>query len=216
MGTLQEVRRGIQDLGLALVPGKGIRGRSLALSRFKGLHAGQSVAILGNGPSLIGHDLSLLKRTIGTNRTLRVHPSPTYQVCLEHVHADAAPVEYMKLAREGKLFVAGAWEMGHVIPLLNGGPVKFSRDLEEGVVTQIGTTGSVIYAAVQIAAFMGYAPIFLVGVDLAGPHFDGTPASRHLARQNELFAHVPSDVEVRVVGESKAWFPRVSFEEAIA
>lgn len=185
------------------------------LARFRNIHAGKSVAIIGNGPSLNGHDLTSLSRTMTTNRALALIPQPTYHCCLERTHALREPEVYTRLAKAGKLFVAGDWEQGHVIPLLNGGPVKFSRDLEEGVVTQIGTVGSVIWAALQIASYCGYNPLYLIGVDLAGPHFDGSPASKRLADQNSLFKFVPADVEVYVVGEdSKAAFPKRSFMEA--
>lgn len=189
----------------------------MTLARFFNIHAGKSVAILGNGPSLIGHDLTRLPRIISTNRALSLVSNPTYHCCLESTHALREPVVYQALAKAGKLFVAGEWEQGHVVPLFNGGPVKFSRDLTEGVVTQIGTVGSVVYFALQLAAWMGLSPIYLVGVDLHGDHFDGTPASPHLQRQNELFRHVPADVEVyRTSPDSLAKFPYRSFEEACA
>jgi len=187
------------------------------LARFKGSGKGRCF-VLGNGPSLAKTDLSRLVDvpTCTTNRALSLYPNPTFHCCLERIHALSAPEVYAQLAKAGKLFVAGDWDLGHVVPLLNGGPVKFSRDLTDGAVTQIGTTGSVVFFALQVAAWLGYGPIYLLGVDLAGPHFDGTPASKHLIAQNSLFRHVPADVEVYTVGESKAIFPRRSLEEAIA
>lgn len=190
--------------------------RDVVLSRFKGSGKGRCF-ILGNGPSLANLDLSALAGMVvfTTNRALSLYPSPKYHVTLEKAHALREPAAYEALAKAGKLWTAGEWSIGHVVPLLNGGPVSFSRDMTHGVVTQIGTTGSVIYAALQLAAWMGYGPLYLIGVDLAGPHFDGSPASKNLIAQNSLFRHVPADVEVYVVGESKAIFPKRTLEEAI-
>jgi hypothetical protein len=190
------------------------------LARFKERHAGIPVALLANGATLAQHDLSRLPcSTIGMNRSYDLHWS-YYHVCLEKAHADRDPVTYAAMARDGRLFVAGEWPMGHVMPILSEKVTRFSRDLEQGVVTQIGDIGSVAFVAVQVAAYLGFRPLYFLGLDLGGDHFHGDwPASKKVDRQRYLFRHVPLDIadEVYVVGspDSPAPFKHLGFEEAL-
>ena len=187
------------------------RAGRLKLGAFRGWNAGEPILILGNGPSLLTYDLGQWRGlSLGTNRSHRVHQS-TYHMALEQKYEAGL----MKL--KCPVFVAGTgWRVGYECPILSATVTTFSRDMEHGVVIGKGTVGSVVFAAIQLAAYMGASPIYLVGVDLAGPHFDGTPASKHLTRQNELFALVPKDVEVYAVPPSLSVFPKKEWSEVIA
>lgn len=194
----------------------------IALSAFRNLHQGEPVAILGNGPTLADHDLARLTcKTIGTNMSW-LKALATYHVAVEHGQAGRDPGVYRGLDAMGRLFVAGGgWNIGHVMNILNPhhGAPEFSRDIEDGVVVSMDGCGSVVYVAIQLAAYMGFTPIHLLGVDLYGEHFHGRWAtSEMIERQNELFAHVPEDVKVYVVGspESRARFPKLTFEAVAA
>lgn len=141
-------------------------------------------------------------------------PSPTYHVGLEPVHYHAAPEYHERMAKKGTLYTVGAgWPVGRNLAFGSG---TFSRDVfKDGVVTQIGNVGSVFYAALQVAYTLGYRKVYALGLDLSGPHFDGTPASPVVEEQNKLFQHCPSDLEILVAGspESRAIFPKVDLEE---
>lgn len=193
----------------------------VALAAFKDRHRGQPAVILANGATLKDHDLSRLScRTIGINRSYDLHDAD-YHVCLERAHALRDPEAYVKMARAGKLFVAGEWEIGHVMPILSERITRFSRDIPSGVVTQVREIGSVSYAALQLAAWLGFSPILFLGLDLAGGHFHGDwPASKTIHRQRELFLHTPPDIAraVYVVGSpnSKAPFNHLTYDEALA
>lgn len=182
----------------------------MKLGDFRGRLAGQPVVILGNGPSLLHHDLAAWKgATIGTNRSHRVHAS-TYHVAAERRY------EAELSALKCPVFVAGmGWQNFMEVPILDARVTSFSRDIEQGVVVCKGTVGSVLFAALQIASWLGARPIYLVGVDLAGPHFDDSPASKELIRQNELFRLVPKDVEVFAVPPSLSVFPKKEWIEVI-
>lgn len=188
----------------------------MALGSFRGRHAGEPCAVLGNGPTLADHGhRDIPCQIIGTNRSWTILPAD-YHIIAERKHFDVWKGMATTLVR-GPLFTAG--DMGlsercHTIPLLRDG-TTFSRDMEQGVVVSIGRAGSVVFAAIQLAVYLGFGPIYLLGVDLYGDHFDGTPASKELHLQNELFRLVPKDVEVFVVGspESKAVFPKRTWEE---
>lgn len=172
--------------------------------------------MLANGPSLVNVDIARINLPImGLNRSWKVCDSPAYQVCLETSHYQAAPEFYERMAREGKLYVAGSsWKIGKVLAFGGG---TFSRDVfKEGVVCELNQVGSVFYASLQVAYTLGYRTIYALGLDLGGPHFDGSPASPNVERQNQLFKHVPDDLEVFVAGspESRAIFEKRSLEEA--
>jgi hypothetical protein len=176
------------------------------------------LAVLCNGPSLASHDLSRIKIPVmGLNRSHAVYPSPDYHVTLDGDHYRQTPKWYEAIAKLGKLYVAGeCWTIGKVLPIRKD--CEFSTDLKLGVVTELGGVGSVFYAALQVAYGLGYREVYALGLDLGGGvHFDGTPCSPHVERQNELFRHLPSDLTVRVVGspESRANLPRMTFAEML-
>jgi hypothetical protein len=148
-------------------------------------------------------------------------------VVLERWHYENDPGWHEDMASCGRLYTAR--EKGlHVPPgsdwpdgthILDFGRGRFSRDVfKDGVVCSLYGVGSVAYAALQVAYTLGYRKVYALGLDLGGPHFDGSPASPKVEEQNRLFAHVPEELEVVVAGspESKAVFPKVSVEEVYA
>jgi hypothetical protein len=172
-------------------------------------------AILCNGESLNRHDLSCITLPVwGLNRSWKVYPNPERQVVLETTHYAANPSWHERMAQEGRLYVVGEWPCGHLLRFAESG--TFSRDVfKDGVVTQLHGVGSVFYAALQVAYTLGYREVFALGLDLQGAHFDGTPASPNVARQNAMFVHVPEDLKVWTCGspESRAVFEKCGFEE---
>lgn len=195
----------------------------MSISSYANLHRGDTVMILGNGPSLPINPHIPVRWSIGTNRSWKRHTS-AYHLVAELEHLMRAPGEYVHMASQNRLWVIGrGFPYGHVIPLIEArnGVEPFSRDMERGVVVSHGDVGSVVYAAIQMAAWMGFSKIYLLGVDLHGDHFDGSKASKELERQNELFRLVPEDVRSRVfiAGSPESMcdvFEKVSFEEVCA
>lgn len=174
------------------------------------------LAILANGPSLPSKDDLARVRIpfMGMNRSWMRVPNPDYHVGLEPVHYHANPKYHERVAKSGGLYVVGSgWPCGRKLEFGSG---TFSRDVfKDGVVTQMNNVGSVFWAALQVACTLGYRTVYALGLDLYGPHFDGTPASAYVERQNEMFRFVPDDLKVFVAGspESRAIFPHVSIEE---
>ena len=201
------------------------------IHQLRGTRSGD-VAILGNGPSLKSHPLhSIPSRVdvIGTNQSWRESESD-WHVALElaQMWKPGARRVYEEYAKEDMLIVAehpgtegaGAWPCGIKVRLLNRTPgcIPFSRDLSRGLYEGIDGVGSVVYAALQVALWLGYAQpgtIYLVGVDLQGNHFDGSGAVG-VERQAPLFslaAQCMAGINVRVVGIDSgctAW-PRIPF-----
>lgn len=173
------------------------------------------LALLANGPSLAMHDLTRVKLPMmGMNRSWKLVPDPLLHVGLETIHYHAAPDYFDRMAKKGGLYVVGAgWPVGKQLQFGSG---TFSRDVfKDGVVTQLNNVGSVAYAAIQVAYSLGYKELFMLGLDLDGPHFDGSPASGNVVAQNSLFAYFPSDLKVWVCGspESRANLEKCDFSE---
>ena len=141
---------------------------------FVNLHMGETGIIAGNGPSLNDVPLCFLRKypSFGTNWCF-LHPTwtPTYYVAVDpsnnrgdyinHVN-EMKSVKFIGEKIIGKM---GAWRVSKAIMLSTRGnkhEIPFSYnpfmdDLWEG--------WSVTYVALQLAYFMGFKTILLVGVD---------------------------------------------------
>lgn len=151
------------------------------MASFKDKHLGQRCFILGNGPSLNRTDLSLLadEVTFATNRIYLITPrtgfQPTYYVCTnKYVLQDRAEeirrLPYPKFIRYYPDHAV--WDDPNVFyyQVVDGEDVRFStepwRTMNEG--------GTVTYVCLQLAYFMGFKEVVLIGVDHNFPN-SGTP-----------------------------------------
>ena len=143
-----------------------------SLNRFKNIHPGESCFIIGNGPSLNKMDLSLLEGcfTFGLNKIYllfdKIDFRVSYHVAVNRLVIDQS-LEQFKLMDCPSFLSYRA-----VRPLLDGtetnfyylatgGPFTFRKDitapLHEGY--------TVTFVALQIAYYMGFQNVFLIGVD---------------------------------------------------
>lgn len=117
---------------------------------------------------------------------------PDLHIALDKAQMAQSPAVYRDLHDANRLVVAGAgWPIGKDVGFLQNGS-KWSRDpWNEGVVEGWHGTGSVVYAALQLGIAAGHGPIFVVGVDLQGPRFDGTKGAgtATLSKQDQLFRY---------------------------
>lgn len=153
-----------------------------ALSGFRDFHRGERCFILGNGPSLQRTDLAPLadEITIGVNgifyMTQQCGFAPTYYVVEDnHVFSD-------DLVRVNNVAAVAKFFPSKYRPVIKPGPdvhflptdwsfywgsspwyetPRFSHDIAE--VIYVGQT--VTFLNVQLAAYMGFSEIYLVGVD---------------------------------------------------
>ena len=223
-------------------------------------HAGEECAILLNGPTLSDYDLSLIDcTTIGVNRSWLLHDAD-YHVAGDDIHwtqrkpsrrGDGAYVSPLMGYPPGKL-ITGPDGPAHAIKvndltekLPEVGPVQpkwrapfgWSWDLEQGAYL----CGSISLFVLQVAVYMGFAEIYLLGFDLCArdgqSKFKGHPdawreykAERWEPRQRELMAGVVGELQgkrFRVTGKGdfgySIWnlspitkceeLPRKTFEE---
>lgn len=142
------------------------------LSRFKDIHAGKRCFILGNGPSLAKMDLTRLKDefTFGTNRIYLLFNGtdfrPTYYVSinelvLQQFADDIKELPFLKFL---------SWNSRHLfreqddILYLRIKPSLFDSFTKE-ITHPISSGGTVTFVAMQLAYYMGFAEVILIGVD---------------------------------------------------
>ncbi len=138
---------------------------------YKNEHAGERCFIIGNGPSLRKMDLSPLKHeyTFGLNRIYllfdRMGFSTTYFVSVNRYVVKQCAEDIVKLPCPKFI----NWNTRHLIPFTSdtafirsrSGP-KFCTDIaKEG----IWEGATVTYVAMQIAYYMGFQQVILIGVD---------------------------------------------------
>lgn len=148
------------------------------LLKFKNLHAGKRCFVIGNGPSLKISDLEILKKNneicFASNFIIKVFDDtdwrPDYYVILDYDFFRIMPDNLQKNGENIIRFIADtSLDMNpenkdYVYTyqsIYDGEKITFSADL----VTGIYTAKTVTYDMLQIAAFMGFKEIYLIGVD---------------------------------------------------
>jgi len=144
------------------------------LEQYRNIHAGERCFIIGNGPSLQQMDLSNLKNeyTFGMNRIYLMFDKLGFEstyfasvntLVIEQCGADIAQLQMPKFI---------SWRSREHIPFTDnlmflrtmygvGNFPFFSTDLAETV----WEGATVTYVAMQIAYFMGFSQVILIGVD---------------------------------------------------
>lgn len=151
------------------------------LAAYKDKYKGQRCVVIGNGPSLTPQDLDMLKDeiTFASNRIYNLYDKtswrPTFLCAQDHVVLESIRENLPKVAKESELTIlaASAYEMYQDagienlvwMPLRFIPPKKnryhFSADATQEVVEGLTIT----YSCMQLAAYMGFAEIYLLGID---------------------------------------------------
>ncbi|MCX4343434.1 MAG: DUF115 domain-containing protein [Kineothrix sp.] len=161
-------------------------GQRLKDFRLKDKYKGQRCFVIGNGPSLRVEDLEMLKGeiTFGANRIFKIFPEtdwrPTYYICIDYLmygldheeinHIDSevkfVPIErslaagkiYDEIIYYNRVVNCVSISKGEIV---RGTEFEFSHDIEK--IVYGGQT--VLYDALEFAAYMGFSEIYLYGVD---------------------------------------------------
>ncbi|MEH6413428.1 glycosyltransferase [Pseudomonas sp. CGJS7] len=152
---------------------------ALALSAYRGLHAGASVVVCGCGPSLPQLPRTQELLTIGVNDVGRLF-DPTYLVVLNppqqfkhdryvHVRASNARALFTQL------------DLGTVKPPLVRFRLGAYGGTDSGADDCLHYTQNSPYVAVCLAAYMGATRIGLIGVDFTDDHFFAATGRHPLA-----------------------------------
>jgi len=157
-----------------------VRGRR-ALAEHHNRHAGEQCVIIGNGPSLRAMDLRFLEHqtTFGLNRIYLKFPewgfATSYFVSVNMLVLEQCAEEIQRLAIPRFVSWYGRdffQDPGEVIFLRykRDGSLGFARDPR----MRLWTGATVTYVAMQLAYYLGFQTVYLIGVD---HHFEtkGTP-----------------------------------------
>ena len=151
------------------------------LKQYRDKHAGQRCFFIGNGPSLRAEDLAKLQEsgeiTFAFNRIYNIFDQtewrPTYYISVDEKMLQGCAETVDRLDLPDKFIpINMRWYHGirihDAVEFLmkaprekNGEPLDFSGDISKGIYQ----SGTCMYAAAQIAAYMGLKEIYLIGVD---------------------------------------------------
>lgn len=150
------------------------------LAAYKDKYKGQRCFIVANGPSLRAEDLDLLcehgEITFGMNRIYKLFDQtrwrPTYYVCEDELICQSQQAEINAIEARAK-FIPIELKWWHNVEIENAChfhlnyreearyPYGFSTDIAH----QLDCRGTVTCSCMQLAAYMGFSEIYLLGVD---------------------------------------------------
>lgn len=161
---------------------------SRILKELHGIHNGKRCFIIGNGPSLTEKDLDLIRGeySFASNQIYKIFNRtlwrPTYYVvtdksllCKEFRDKKDIDVDCEKkfydvfakqLSKDIKNTAFILAQPGYTINTFNEKP-KFSMDVSQ----YVSQGQTVTYAIMQIAAYMGFNEMYLLGIDFSMPYY---------------------------------------------
>lgn len=147
------------------------------LKQFKNIHKGQRCFIIGTGPSLTTEDLELLKDEVcfGSNRIFEIYPRttwrPTYYMNQDFKLIEKFADEISALEAKALFMPMDVREKFASNPLCRffvlrhkefyPGDAEFSENLHH----YMGQGFTVTYGAIQMARYMGFSEVYLLGID---------------------------------------------------
>ena len=141
------------------------------LAQLKDIHRGERCFIIGNGPSLKQTDLSRLKGeyTLGQNRIYLAFPemgfSTSYYLSVNDLVVEqcADEIQNLKMPRfvswRSRKWLKPQENLFFIHTTYTG--EKFATDIRE----RVWEGGTVTYTSLQVAYFLGFSQVILVGVD---------------------------------------------------
>lgn len=148
------------------------------LQSFKNKHKGERCFIIGNGPSLNQLDLTLLKNetTFGVNGIYlneeKMGFLPTYYVIEDYLIAEDRSLEINRLQFSTKFIptfldytLKKDSKTVNINIHMNYSDEVFIPQFSDDCVSKIGVGGSVTFMCLQLAFFMGFEEVYMVGFD---------------------------------------------------
>jgi len=149
---------------------------------FKDVYRGEKCVIIGNGPSLNGMDLEGIKfDTFGANKIYTFPYAPTFYTCIDSdmLH-DCAPwlISHPEYAPKG-IFLPNYLPFPGATPLNVVVNAPFSIDVSRFITMG----GTVTFANMQLAYYMGFETVYLIGCDhrYVKAEKGGVPGSKFIA-----------------------------------
>ena len=144
-------------------------------------HKGEIALVIGNGPSLVDIPLDFLKKypSFGTNKIYLLDGfQPTYYVAVNPLVIEQVGNRINNIDYEAKFITAFYTQhlLTDALPLYSSVIPAFSRHPDEWIYEGYTVT----YVCLQLALYMGFATVLLVGVD-HNYEFEGRPNEMKLA-----------------------------------
>jgi len=227
--------------------------QSKRLLKFRDIHRNSDCFIIGNGPSLKHMDLKPLKDyyTFGLNKIYllfeKIDLGLSYHVAVNPLVIEQSAKEFELLSCPSFLpyHVAGKFIKAceHIYFIMTGGTHRFDGG---DIIKEICEGYTVTYVAMQIAYYMGFSRVFLIGVDhnynfsgnpneerlLTGEdtnHFDARYFGNHKWHNPDLpgselsfqmarfyFERAGRSIYDATVDGKLSIFPKISYEQALA
>lgn len=150
------------------------------LAQFRNHHTGQRCFIVANGPSLRPEDLDLLHQrgeiTFGMNRIYKFFDQtqwrPTYYVCEDELIAQSQQKEINAIQAKNK-FIPIELKWWHDVNIHDAcyfhlnyhEQARYAYGFSTDIAHQLDCRGTVTCSCMQLAAYMGFTEIYLLGVD---------------------------------------------------
>lgn len=150
------------------------------IAQYKNKYVGQRCFIVANGPTLCPEDLDLLHErgeiTFGMNRIYKLFDQtswqPTFYVCEDELIAQSQQAEINAISAAEK-FIPIELKWWHDVNIdgacyfhLNySQELQYSYAFSTDIAHQLDCRGTVTFSCMQIAAYMGFSKIYLLGVD---------------------------------------------------
>ena len=149
------------------------------LKQYKSIYANKRCFVIGNGPSLKAEDLTTLYKngevSFAFNRIFQIFPQtpwrPTYFVSQDSLSLSTSAKEIEQISTKAKFIpIEAHWYEGidikgatyfHLAPNNKKDYSLFS----DNIAKVIYNSSTVVYTAIQIAVYMGFKEIYLIGVD---------------------------------------------------
>lgn len=155
---------------------------SLRLERLKDTHKGERCFLIGNGPSLTGEDLNLLREeyTFGTNMVYKIFDRtdwrPTFHCVSDTIYASKLGMELSQKVKAPLFTTERTYRKMKKKPIdttyvhtLQSERYKVKGNIQSYCMVK----ATVLSLAAEMAFHMGFTEIYLLGVDCTNPHDKG-------------------------------------------
>lgn len=155
---------------------------SLRLERLKDSHKGKRCFLIGNGPSLTGEDLHLLKDeyTFGTNMVYKIFDKtdwrPSFHCVSDTIYASKLGIELSKMVKAPLFTTERTYRRMRKKPVdttyVHTIPTERYK-VRGNIQAYCMIKATVLSLAAEMAFHMGFKEIYLLGVDCTNPHDKG-------------------------------------------
>ncbi len=155
---------------------------SLRLERLKDTHKGERCFLIGNGPSLTGEDLNLLKNefTFGTNMVYKIFDQtdwrPSFHCVSDTIYASKLGFELSQMVKAPLFTTERTYRRMKKKPIDTTyvHTIQTERYKVRGnIQAYCMIKATVLSLAAEMAFHMGFTEIYLLGVDCTNPHDKG-------------------------------------------